>query len=169
MKLRIAAIMLSGGALVSGHVHAHSPSAHGSSQSHMQSVKAEQYDWGIAGDPKAVGRTIEISMTDNMRFTPARINVQLDETVRFVIRNDGKLLHEFVIGTKDELDKHAALMQKFPGMVHDEPYMAHVDPAKTGEVVWRFNRVGEFEFACLLPGHYQAGMVGKIVVSKPAG
>jgi hypothetical protein len=78
--------------------------------------------------------------------------------------------NEIVLGTRKELDEHAALMQRFPNMEHDEPYMSHVKPAKTGEIVWNFNRVGDFEFACLVPGHYQAGMVGKIKVvrAKPA-
>jgi uncharacterized cupredoxin-like copper-binding protein len=70
-----------------------------------------------------------------------------------------------VIGTERELKEHAALMQKFPKMEHDEPYMAHVAPGRTGEIVWLFNRAGEFEFACLIPGHFEAGMVGKIKVS----
>ena len=69
--------------------------------------------------------------------------------------------------TQADLDEHAALMVKFPGMEHDEPYMAHVAAGQTGEIVWTFNRAGEFDFACLIAGHYQAGMVGKIVV-KPA-
>jgi uncharacterized cupredoxin-like copper-binding protein len=127
-------------------------------------VRKEQKDWGIAGDAKAAKRTIEIQMTDDMRFTPDRIDVMLGETVRFVHRNQGKLLHEFVLGTRRELDEHAALMLKFPNMEHDEPYMAHVPPGKTGEIVWTFNRIGDFDFACLIPGHYQAGMVGKIKV-----
>ena len=127
-------------------------------------VKKEQKDWGIAGDARAVKRTIAISMSDNMRFTPDRIEVRQGETLKFVIRNAGKLMHEFVIGTKKELDEHAALMLKFPNMEHDEPYMAHVAPGKTGQIVWTFNRAGEFDFACLIAGHYQAGMVGKISV-----
>ncbi len=105
-------------------------------------------------------------MLDTMRFTPDKVDVKLGETVRFVITNDGKQMHEFVIGTKNELDEHAALMLKFPEMEHDAPYMAHVPPGKTGAIVWKFNRAGEFDFACLLPGHYQAGMVGKIKVAS---
>ncbi len=104
-------------------------------------------------------------MTDTMRFTPDRIEVREGETVRIVLKNDGKLLHEFVLGTKKELDEHAALMVKFPTMEHDEPYMAHVAPGKKGEIVWTFNRAGEFDFACLIAGHYQAGMVGKVRVA----
>jgi uncharacterized cupredoxin-like copper-binding protein len=127
-------------------------------------VKKEQKEWGIAGDRKPGIRTIEIKMTDNMRFTPDRIEVKQGETLRLVHHNAGKVMHEFVLGTKKELDEHAGLMTKFPNMEHDEPYMAHVGPGKTGEIIWTFNRPGEFDFACLIPGHYQAGMVGKVKV-----
>ncbi len=129
-------------------------------------VRKEQKEWGIAGDVKSVNRIVEVKMSDAMRFTPNRIEVKQGETIRFVHKNDGKIVHEFVIGTKKELEEHAALMQKFPNMEHDEPYMAHVAPGKTGEVIWTFNRAGDFDFACLIPGHYQAGMVGKLSVSK---
>ena len=131
-------------------------------------VKKEQKPWGIAGDRKAARRSIEIKMGDDMRFTPASITVRQGETIRFVHRNAGKVMHEFVLGNKQELDEHAALMKKFPTMEHDEPYMAHVPPGKTTEMIWTFNRAGEFDFACLIPGHYDAGMVGKIVVSASA-
>ncbi|MDP9131333.1 MAG: cupredoxin family protein [Candidatus Binatota bacterium] len=129
-------------------------------------VKLEQKPWGVRGKEQAVKRTIAVGMSDDMRFTPEKIEVKRGETVRFSLRNNGKLVHEFVIGTKKELDEHAALMVKFPNMEHDEPYMAHVAPGKTGEIVWNFNRAGAFDFACLIAGHYQAGMVGKIEVSK---
>jgi uncharacterized cupredoxin-like copper-binding protein len=139
--------------------------AHGDThKSKPAPVKKEQKDWGIAGDAKAVTRTIEIGMSDTMRFSPDRVDVRQGETIRFVHRNGGNLMHEFVLGTKKELDEHAALMVKFPTMEHDEPYMAHVAAGKTGEIVWTFNRAGEFDFACLIPGHYQAGMVGKVNV-----
>ncbi|HEY0858741.1 MAG TPA: cupredoxin family protein [Albitalea sp.] len=141
--------------------------AHGE-QTHAraQPVVKEQKPWGIAGDAGAVKRTIEVRMTDGMRFVPDRIEVRRGETIRLAITNAGQLMHELVIGTKQELDEHAAMMAKFPGMEHDEPYMAHVAPGKTGSLVWNFNRVGEFDFACLIPGHYQAGMVGKINVKE---
>ena len=128
-------------------------------------TKKEQKAWGIAGDAKAVTRTIEIRMADTMRFSPDRLSVKQGETIKFVIHNDGKMLHELVIGTKKELDEHAALMIKFPNMEHDEPYMTHVKPGQMGNIIWRFNRPGEFDFACLIAGHYQAGMVGKITVA----
>jgi len=87
------------------------------------------------------------------------------DTIRFQVANRGAVMHEMVIGTKSELDAHAEMMKKHPNMEHDEPYMAHVSPGKTADLVWLFNREGEFDFACLIPGHYQAGMVGKIRVS----
>lgn len=127
-------------------------------------VIKEQKDWGIAGDAKAVRRTITIRMTDDMRFQPSRIEVREGDTVRLRAENNGKVLHEIVIGTKAELDQHAELMKKHPGMEHDEPYMAHVAAGKRGDIVWHFNRAGNFDFACLIPGHYQAGMTGTITV-----
>ena len=128
-------------------------------------VKKEQKDWGIAGNAKAGMRTVEFRMTDNMRFTPDKIEVKQGETVKLIIKNSGAVMHEFVLGTKKELEEHAALMVKFPNMEHDEPYMAHVPAGKTAEIIWTFNRPGNFDFACLIAGHYQAGMVGKITVS----
>ncbi len=127
-------------------------------------VRKEQKAWGIAGETKSAKRRVEVGMADNMRFNPDRIEVRQGETVKFVVRNTGKVMHEFVIGTQAENAKHAELMVKFPTMEHDEPYMAHVPPGKTGEIVWTFNRAGEFEFACLIAGHYQGGMVGLIKV-----
>lgn len=127
-------------------------------------VKKEQKEWGVAGDARTVKRTITFDMTDNMRFTPDKISVKQGDTVKFIIKNGGKIMHEMVIGTKKELDEHAAMMVKFPGMEHEEPYMAHVGPGETGEIIWTFNKPGSFDFACLIAGHYQAGMVGKINV-----
>jgi len=128
-------------------------------------VKKEQKDWGIAGDAKAAARTVRFTMADNMRFTPDTLEVKQGETIKLVIANRGAMMHEFVLGTKKELDEHAALMVKFPTMEHSEPYMAHVAPGKTGEIVWTFNRAGDFDFACLIAGHYAAGMVGKVKVA----
>ena len=127
-------------------------------------VVKEQKDWGIAGDAKSSKRVINLVMNDTMRFTPDAIIVKQGETVRFVVQNQGKQMHEVVIGTKKELDEHAALMVKFPTMEHSEPYMAHVVAGKSQDLIWTFNRAGAFEFACLIAGHYQAGMVGKITV-----
>ncbi len=120
--------------------------------------------FGQPGAAKRVTRVVRIDMGDTMRFTPDRIEIKRGETVKFVVANGGKLLHEMVIGTPDGIREHAALMKKFPGMEHDEPSMAHVQPGKSGEIVWRFTRAGTFQFACLMPGHFEAGMVGTMVV-----
>lgn len=143
-----------------------SASAHGPQHGPARPVVKEQKPWGIAGDAKRVGRTIEIRMSDDMRFTPDRIDVRLGETVRLVAVNAGGVLHEIVIGTPDELRDHAETMKKHPGMEHDEPYVAHVDPGTNGDIVWTFNREGTFEFACLIPGHFDAGMKGRIMVAR---
>lgn len=139
--------------------------SHGEQHQANAPVVKEQKDWGIAGDAKSVQRTLRVTMSDKMRFTPDLLTVKQGETVRLVIKNQGQLLHELVIGTPQELDAHAALMVKFPDMQHDEPYMAHVPPGKSGALVWTFNRPGEFKFACLIAGHYQAGMTGQIIVT----
>ena len=166
---------------------AHGESGHGKPKA-VDYSQAEETPFGRAGDPKKVNRTIRVGMADAMHFAVASspgqrttdvrtgnaphamsgdIVVTKGETVRFLVRNDGRLMHEFVIGTKAENDAHAELMVKFPDMEHDEPYMALVAPGKTGEIVWAFNRPGDFDFACLIAGHYQAGMVGKIKVAPP--
>jgi uncharacterized cupredoxin-like copper-binding protein len=128
-------------------------------------VVKEQKDWGITGDARAVQRTLTVTMSDTMRFTPDNFSVKAGDTVRLIIKNQGKLMHELVIGTPQELEAHAAMMVKFPDMEHDEPYMAHVPPGGSGQLIWTFNRPGEFNFACLIAGHYQAGMTGRIVVT----
>jgi uncharacterized cupredoxin-like copper-binding protein len=140
---------------------------HGKPHSHKKTfdlAKVEETAFGRAGDPGKVTRTIEVHMSDAMRFTPSAFTVQPNETVRFVIRNGGKVLHEMVIGTAGELKKHAELMRKFPEMDHDEAYMAHVKPGKSGEIVWHFTRPGEYSFACMVPGHLEAGMAGRLLV-----
>ena len=123
-----------------------------------------QQAWGVAGDEKGVSRTIAILMTDEMRFVPERIDVRLGEIIRFTHENRGGVMHEMVIGTPATLAEHAELMQRFPEMEHDEPWMAHIAPGGRGEVLWQFNRAGELQFACLIPGHFQAGMIGSIKV-----
>lgn len=126
--------------------------------------KAEEKSFGRAADPKQAARTIRIEMSDAMRYSPSEITVKRGETVRFLLQNNGKLMHELVLGTLQELEEHGELMKKFPDMEHDEPYMAHVAAGKSGEMGWQFTRAGEFWYGCLIPGHFEAGMVGKIIV-----
>jgi uncharacterized cupredoxin-like copper-binding protein len=131
-------------------------------------VVKEQKPWGIAADPKEANRSIQIRMSDNMRFTPSHLDVREGETLRLRAVNRGKLLHEIVIGTPEELRAHAEMMKKHPGMEHGEPYMAHVPAGQRSDITWTFNRAGDFEFACLLPGHFDAGMRGTIRVTPLA-
>lgn len=138
--------------------------ADGKPKAKKATLAPEQKKWGIAGDPKKVTRTIKMDMSDEMRYHPSSITAKQGETVRFELRNSGRTLHEMVIGTMEELEAHAALMRKFPDMEHDEPYMAHVPPGKLETIVWQFNRAGDFRFACLIAGHFEAGMIGKVIV-----
>jgi uncharacterized cupredoxin-like copper-binding protein len=144
-----------------GHTLAHEKHA---SPAKVDYSKAEPMPFGIATDPKKAAKTIRISMADTMRYSPSELKVKRGESVRFVVTNKGKVMHELVLGTMDELKKHAELMKKHPGMEHDEPHMAHVAPGRTGEMGWRFTRAGTFYFGCLIPGHFEAGMIGKVVV-----
>lgn len=136
----------------------------GNSASASTPADREQTPWGIAGDATAVQRTLTLRMDDTMRFAPNHIEVREGDIVRLQVINQGQLLHEIVLGTQATLREHAALMQKFPGMEHDAPHMAHVGAGGQGHIVWQFNRPGQFDFACLINGHYQAGMTGTITV-----
>jgi len=111
-------------------------------------------------------KTVEMKMDDTMRFTPDEVRVKVGDVVKFTHTNTGKLLHEMVLGTPSSLDEHAEMMKKFPGMEHEEPYMSHVQPGESGQILWKFTQAGEFAFGCLIPGHYDAGMKGKIIVES---
>ena len=139
--------------------------AHGNISHTSAPIIKEQKAWGIAGDAKDAKRTITLDMTDNMRFTPNHFEVKRGETVRLRVVNQGQVMHEVVLGTKATLDEHAQMMMKFPGMEHAEPYMAHVAPGKSEDLVWTFNQAWQFDFACLIAGHYQAGMTGTFTVT----
>jgi uncharacterized cupredoxin-like copper-binding protein len=140
--------------------------AHGDSHVAKKKVEMTETGFGRTGDPKKVTRTVEIDMSDRMRFTPASLTVKRGDTVRFIAKNSGKQMHEMVLGRMKELKEHAELMRKHPGMEHDEPYMAHVGPGKRAEIVWQFTKAGEFHYGCLIPGHFEAGMVGSIKVTE---
>ncbi|OBS10967.1 cupredoxin domain-containing protein [Acidihalobacter prosperus] len=119
---------------------------------------------GSPGDPARVDRTVDIDMHDSMRFTPAELRIKTGETIRFFVRNEGRLVHEMVIGPADRLAQHAEMMRKMPTMAHIAPNMIRLKAGQRGGLVWRFDQPGEFEYACLLPGHREAGMKGRIVV-----
>jgi uncharacterized cupredoxin-like copper-binding protein len=144
---------------------AHGSGEHAGHGGGAASASAAQMTWGTAGQASQASRTITLRMTDDMRFTPAHLQIRRGETLRLRIENQGRILHEIVLGTPATLDEHAAAMLKHPGMAHDTPYTAHVAPGQQGDLVWNFNRAGEFDFACLVAGHYQAGMRGTIRVT----
>lgn len=150
-------------AAVTGPALAHGDQTHAKPRK-FDSGKVEETPYGREGDPKKVVRTITVDMSDAMRFTPAELSVQRGQTVHFFVRNSGKMLHEMVFGTSESLKKHAELMKKFPDMEHADPNMVHVKPSATGEIVWQFTKPGQFQFACLIPGHFDAGMVGTVRV-----
>jgi uncharacterized cupredoxin-like copper-binding protein len=161
MKLLRTIVMITGFALSLGAL-AHGPADHGAKE--KKSISSEEKSFGREGDPKKVARTIKVDMNDTMRFTPGTLQVKRGETVRFEVTNSGKTMHEMVLGTIDGLKKHSEMMRKHPGMEHDEPYMAHVAPGKTETIVWTFTKSGEFYYGCLVPGHFEAGMIGRVAV-----
>ena len=124
---------------------------------------------GAPGKAANVARTITVDMSDAMRFTPGSITAKQGETIRFTVKNSGKVKHEFVLNTEKELKEHYELMKKFPEMEHSEPNMVTVAPGKTGEVIWQFTKAGKIDFACLQPGHYDAGMKGAVNVASAKG
>ena len=99
-----------------------------------------------------------------MEFLPSRVEIKTGEQVKFMLRNNGELDHELVLGTLAENLKHGEQMRKNPDMEHDDPNARRLAPKKTGEIVWKFTKAGEFDFSCLIPGHREAGMTGTIVV-----
>jgi len=121
---------------------------------------------GKPGLATKASRTLTVLMEDNMRFTPSNIRVRSGETVRIVVKNTGRVKHELSLGTRQELLEHLALMKRFPDMEHDEPSKVTLAPGQQGEIVWQFTQAGSVNFACLMPGHYEAGMRGSIQVDK---
>ena len=153
-KLAVIAFAMSAGAALAG------PGAAG------HGLGAETA-YGTPGDPKKPARPVQVVMSEKdgkMSFIPDRIEIRRGEQIRFQLRNNGELDHEIVLATLEENLKHAVEMQKNPDMEHDDPNAKRLAPKKTGEIVWAFTKAGEFDFSCLIPGHREAGMTGKIVV-----
>jgi len=164
MKYHIRPLLLAVALCITPVAHAHGDATHPATPRKFDPAQVEATPFGQEGNPARVTRTIRITMGDNMRFEPGTITVRRGETVRLRVANRGAVLHELVIGTPKELAEHAELMRKFPNMEHDAPHMAHVKPGRSGDIVWQFTQPGEFQFACLVPGHFEAGMIGKVVV-----
>lgn len=137
---------------------------------HGHDAKAEHHPMTVGEPGKAedVMRTISVIMRENddggMIFEPGSLKFNRGETIRLTIVNKGELPHEFVIDDKPGIVEHKALMEKFPEMEHDDPNAVHLDPGESGNIVWKFTNDGVFKFACLIPGHYDAGMHGDLTV-----
>jgi uncharacterized cupredoxin-like copper-binding protein len=118
---------------------------------------------GYVGYPEDVGRTVEVTATDEMEYEPDSISVTQGETIRFVVTNEGKLPHEFSLGDDAGQAEHE---QEMAGgaMVHDHPFSVYLAPGETGELVWTFANAGTFSYACHVPGHFDAGMEAPLVV-----
>lgn len=123
--------------------------------------------YGKPGDTKKPARVIQIVMREQdgkMLFLPDNLRVRKGEQIRFLLRNNGEIDHEFVIGTVEENLKHMQEMEKNPDMEHDDPNARRLKPKSSGEIVWQFTKAGSFDFSCLIPGHRNAGMSGTISV-----
>ncbi|MDX2157888.1 MAG: cupredoxin family protein [Hyphomicrobiaceae bacterium] len=145
---------------------AHGPSGHHSHSGGQQGAR-DGLAYGQPGDPQRAARQIIVTMKEadgKMLFEPARIEVGKGEQIRFRLRNDGALDHEFLLGTPQEIAEHADMMKAMPDMKHDDPNSKQVAAKTSGDLLWHFTNVGEFDFACLIPGHREAGMSGKIIV-----
>lgn len=134
---------------------------------HKHGAAHEAAVYGQPGNPGKPAREIVVSMSEadgKMLYTPSVIEVRKGEQIRFKVQNPGLLEHELVIGTQEELDAHADMMLAMPDMQHDDPNAIRLASKASGDLLWQFTNAGEFPFACLIPGHREAGMVGKIVV-----
>ncbi|MBT6274221.1 MAG: cupredoxin family protein [Chromatiales bacterium] len=161
----LSSVTLAGGSHGHGHAKKAESQGHGEEgHAKIDYAKVEEHAFGKASDPEHAHTTITIDMLDKLRFAPESVQIKRGDTVRFVVKNSGKLMHEMVLGTDESLKEHAAVMMKFPGMEHDEPHMAHVAPGKQLVMGWQFTKAGTFNFGCLVPGHYEAGMKGTIIV-----
>ncbi len=122
---------------------------------------------GEPGNPKKPARVVQIIMGEGdgkMMFVPDRVEIKRGEQVRFKLRNNGELDHEFILATMEENRKHAEAMKKNPDMEHDDPNGKRLAPKKNNEIVWKFTKTGTFEYGCLIPGHREAGMIGTVIV-----
>lgn len=135
---------------------------------HDDDGKPETFAAGMPGDAAQPARTVDLTIheTPKMSFGTDDVTAKRGEQIRFVVKNDGRLQHEFRIDSKADNAEHAAMMAKMPGMMHHDPNAMTIAPGKTASLVWRFSKPGTYEFACLIPGHYEAGMHGAIVVAK---
>jgi uncharacterized cupredoxin-like copper-binding protein len=127
----------------------------------------ESFSAGQPGDSKMPARVVQVVMREDdgkMMFVPKNVEVRKGEQIKFMLRNNGELEHEFVLATHEENLRHAEAMRKNPDMEHADPNAIRLQAKKAGTIVWKFTQAGSFEFACLIPGHSESGMLGTVVV-----
>src|SRR5919106_4986038 len=127
---------------------------------------------GEPGNPKKPARVVEVVMQEGdgkMLYIPDRIEVKRGEQIKFILKNEGELDHEFMLDTEAHNQKHAEAMQQNPEMEHDDPNGRQLNSKTSTELLWRFTKTGTFEYACLHPGHYESGMKGVVVVADGPG
>ena len=127
-------------------------------------ASAEETAFGREGDPAKVSRTIEVEVNDHLRYRPGEISVRQNETIRFEVKNSGRQIHGMVLGTMAQLKEQVRSARTDPDMQLDEVHAVRVPPGSTGALVWQFTQTGEFSYTCLMPGHFEAGMIGRIKV-----
>lgn len=156
MRLQFLSMIAVAGLAISGVARADAGHSH-----------AGETAYGMPGDPGKPARAVHIVMREadgKMLFTPDRIEVRKGEQIRFLLRNNGEQDHEFVVATLEDNLKHAEEMRKNPDMEHDDPNAKRLAPRKNGEILWKFTKTGEFDFSCLIPGHRESGMFGRLIV-----
>lgn len=158
---RLIVVLLSAAALLASNAQASADAGHTRSGH-------EEYAAGVPGDGKKPARTVTVKMRETpdgkMIYEPSKLAVKKNEQIRFVIVNTGEIPHEFVLATVEQNLKHVEMMKKYPEMEHDDPNSKTLQPKQRAEIVWQFTKAGAFEFACLIPGHREAGMIGNVDV-----
>jgi uncharacterized cupredoxin-like copper-binding protein len=148
--------------------------AHGQSSHHDQSAKEEAHQHestigpvGAPAQPNATSQTIKVSLTDEMKikFDQDLTTIKSGTIIQFMVTNEGKIPHEFSIGNQKEQKAHGEMMRKMPGMTHADGTTLTVEPGMTKVLTWNFKGDDVVVFACNIPGHYEAGMFQKAVLS----
>ena len=158
------------------HGSSDSAAGHGSAEGHGDAGGHEHAEGhakmmavGMPGKSEDVDRTIDVAMLEtddgDMIFEPMKFDIKQGETIRFNVINNGELEHEFVIDTIEGNVKHKGAMAAMD-MAHDDPNSVRLEPGQSDDVIWNFANAGTFEFACLIPGHYESGMYGPIEVAE---
>ena len=133
---------------------------------HEKHDSAQHHHMSAVGEPaqdKDVTKTIHVTMLDTMKYEfDGPLDIKEGDVIRFVVKNEGKILHEFSIGNAMEQKKHAEMMKSMPDMIHEDPNTLSLEAGGKGELIWRFKGKEEVVFACNIPGHYEAGMFAKV-------